>query len=149
MSRCRCDPKVRFWRVPDLAASDPRPWPLGSLWSDELGRCRAQRLCQFKQGHDSRVALTPLQVTYVLLGETRELCELLLGEAEFRAGASHVLPDHPAHIHAAEGRSKRPWSLSHIVCNLGCRRSRAIVARWPWRTWMSNRPASAGMHTGY
>jgi len=72
----------------------------GSIRLDELDRADAERLGEFVEGDDGRVAPALLQSAEILLAETRPLGHLLLGEAFLASDPGEVAAHQPAHVHA-------------------------------------------------
>ena len=64
----------------------------------------AERGGEMKEGHDGRVAPSAFEVADILLGEARDLGEMLLGEAFLPPQSPEIPADKLAHIHVRKLR---------------------------------------------
>src|SRR5579863_8400158 len=93
------------------------PTSLNSLiGSNQLHMAHSERGRQLIESYNRRVSPPSFQATDVLLTETRNLRELLLGQALFLPDPPDVLPHQLAHVHALDASGLRTISLSTIVC---------------------------------
>ena len=56
-------------------------------------------LRQFKKGDHGRISVSLLKATDILLGKSRDLGKLLLGQALFQPNPAYVSSDQCAHVH--------------------------------------------------
>ena len=69
-------------------------------WSHQVHVAHTERRSQFVEGYDGRIPPAALQAADVLLAETGNLGELLLGQAVLLPDSLHIPPDQFAHVHA-------------------------------------------------
>lgn len=67
---------------------------------DQRDMIHAQRLREFVEADDRRIAEAAFEIAQILLREARTLRELLLTQALFEPDPPHVPSDQPPHVHA-------------------------------------------------
>lgn len=78
-----------------------------------------ERAGEMEQRHDGRIAAPALEIAEILLRESGDLGEPLLGEAFLLPKPPEIPPDQPAHIHARKLPLYTLSGLSLIVCIVG------------------------------
>ena len=83
-----------------------------AVGANQIDMADAQRLRQFVERDDGRIAPTTLQAAEKLLAKARTLLDLLLGQALIPPQAREIPANQFTHVHAQQDRDLHTLSLS-------------------------------------